>query len=91
MNKKTLMALKQRIEIWEKKARGIYMNKIGYSYCPLCKLFGNRGCVGCPVREKTGEKYCVGTPYYKYYDERTKRNARKMVDFLKALLPKRKK
>jgi hypothetical protein len=83
MKSKTLAALKKSIVIWSDRANGLDVDK----GCPLCKLFPD--CIDCPVMLKTGKPSCSGTPFYKWAAKPTAANAKKELDFLKSLLPKK--
>ena len=95
MDDVTLIALKQSIEKWERRAVGEHNLPLGTASCPLCRLFhGNyradglkNSCEGCPVFEKTGEKYCIDTPYRAYGVNRTDLHAKQELEFLRSLLP----
>ena len=65
MDAKTLTALRQSIEKWERNAVAETPEDImvGSDSCPLCQLFWKRRCEGCPVRDRTEETYCDGSPY----------------------------
>ena len=83
---KTLKALKETIERWE-KIRDLGMDFKTSTQCVLCDLFGDLDgeCRDCPIRKKTGQEQCRGTPYRIYQYNPTKENAQKEVDFLKDL------
>ena len=83
---KTLKALKETIERWE-KIRDLGMDFKTSTQCVLCDLFGDLDgeCRDCPIRKKTGQEQCRGTPYRSYQYNPTKENAQKEVDFLKDL------
>ena len=73
MDDVTLIALKESIEKWEKRAAGEHGLALGCDGCPLCKLFHTnyrkdpeKGCEGCPVFEKTKQHFCYDTPYLIY-------------------------
>jgi len=94
MKERTLAALKESIEKWERRAAGDHDGKLGTSGCPLCQLFNKnsydvtQNCIGCPVYETTGVRHCINTPYYTYaHGDRTDADAQAEVDFLKSLLP----
>lgn len=65
MDAKTLTALRQSIEKWERNAVAETPEDFttGRSACALCGLFWGGGCEGCPVREATGRQSCYGSPY----------------------------
>ena len=87
MDKATLTALKQSIEKWEKRAAGDRSLPLGVDNCPLCQLFHPYCSRGCPVAGKTGQSTCNGTPYHTYINDRTDKNAKAELEFLKSLLP----
>lgn len=89
MDEKTLTALKESIEKWEKRAAGDHTLPLGVHACPLCVLNVLRTgtCNKCPIFEKTGEHSCENTPYVNYVDNATNANAQRELDFLKSLLP----
>lgn len=64
MDDKTLAALNQSIEKWERNAVAETPDDFTTSprACALCWLFWKRGCGGCPVMDATGKVYCHGTP-----------------------------
>lgn len=67
MDKKTLAALIEGAEKWERNA-ALKPSKLDeaeiYSdSCELCRLFASDDCAGCPVKEKTGKRGCIGTPW----------------------------
>jgi hypothetical protein len=77
--------------------------RLGTKYCELCLVYRKEGhCMECPIAEKTGAVCCDGTPYedvvdklfyWQDNDDDTsagkgfRAEARKMLDFLKDLLP----
>lgn len=65
MDDKTLTALKQSIEKWERNTVAETPNEftLGPRNCPLCEMFWQRECLGCPVRDRTNLSGCLGTPY----------------------------
>ena len=72
MDARTLTALRQSIEKWERNATAetpcdftLWVHN-----CPLCEAFGHDGCLGCPVKGSTGLRGCIGTPYYRAFDAR---------------------
>ena len=89
----TLIALKESIEKWEKRAAGAHNLPLGTAACPLCRLFhadyqtDTASCEGCPVFEKTRGPFCIATPYLDYADNPTDANAKRELEFLKSLLP----
>ena len=83
---KTLKALKETIERWERirdEGEDVYYD----TECPLCELFvgDDKQCVECPIQRKTDEKQCWYTPFWDYVYDKTKEKAQKEVDFLKDL------
>lgn len=66
MDDKTLTALQQSIEKWERNAVAETPDDYttGVKDCALCQVFMQGGCLGCPVRGATGGVFCVGSPYY---------------------------
>lgn len=104
MDEKTLTALKQSIEKWERNAIAETPDDYtkGVSSCPLCQLFWERDCVGCPVMDRTGNEFCIGSPYdeeahedwFSAPEDESLRNAahaaaRAEAAFLRSLLPDR--
>lgn len=100
MDKKTLMALRESIKKWERKASNpkSALSAANRDNCPLCKLCG-KDCLGCPIKKLTGRKHCVDTPYDDwssslYFGHGDPHLAMLMaqheVDFLKSLLPRSK-
>lgn len=85
-----LVALKDSIGNWEKRARG----KVVRDACPLCNACSEcffdatKNKIRCPVYEATGKRNCERTPYWDWVSNMTPENAQKEVDFLKSLLPK---
>ena len=66
MDDRTLTALRQSIEKWERNAVAETPDDFatGAETCALCDLFyWKDGCNGCPVKERTGQWGCRGTPY----------------------------
>jgi len=65
MDEKTLTALRQSIEKWERNA--VAEVPMGFTImpqsCPLCQRFWKRYCAGCPVTGRTGKVGCAGSPY----------------------------
>jgi hypothetical protein len=89
MDDRTLEALRGSIKKWEKIVEGTGEDA-GTDNCPLCHLFYNDDeimCKGCPVAEAVDFPGCVSTPYMLYYDNPTKENAQRELDFLISLLP----
>jgi hypothetical protein len=88
MNREVQYALEGSIKKWEGIVKGT-MTDEGTENCPLCQLFFlNCGCEGCPVAEFTGRGECLDTPYDSYRKTRSIDAAKKMLVFLKSLLPK---
>lgn len=103
MDKQALKALKGSIKKW----RGVIDKSVedkGPDNCPLCMLFRIRNrntmCKGCPVAKRTHAQGCRKTPYEDLDDHYVSRCigcplcdylAKKELDFLKSLLPKRRK
>lgn len=92
MNAKTLKALRGSIRKWERIVAGTGSDN-GPHNCPLCRLFfwNREACEGCPVAAKTGRAQCDGTPYRDYDWSGSKEDARRELNFLKSLLPKKSK
>lgn len=104
MNKETLKALKGSIKKWEGIVDGRLSDK-GPDNCPLCKKFYDEmdGCDGCPVKQETDHDYCEESPYFdwceatawkhdcKAADDETVMCAVLELEFLKSLLPRKKK
>jgi len=65
MNKKTLKALEESIEKWEKIVARTGIDERGDN-CPLCDLFSLENCDGCPIEKHTGWGDCGETPYTKW-------------------------
>ena len=65
MDDRTLTALRQSIEKWERNAVAETPADFTTSpnSCPLCQRFWKRYCVGCPVAGRTGKVGCAGSPY----------------------------
>ena len=65
MDARTLKALRQSIEKWERNAVAQTPDDFatGIADCALCGLFWGGHCYGCPVKAKTGQTHCCGTPY----------------------------
>ncbi len=65
MDDRTLAALWQSIEKWERNAvaetPGDYTT--GSASCALCEVFLEGCCQGCPVKSRTRETGCTGTPF----------------------------
>ena len=107
MTRKAHDALKASIRHWKRMAAGKRRNKESPTadHCALCKEFqDNFGdpdfCTGCPVSEKTKLTGCLGTPFSEAWrawrncggdSPEFKAAARKEIEFLESLLPKRKK
>ena len=87
MEKRIVKLLEKAIDIWFDRAEG----KMNTTSCPLCKI--STGCSSCPVYQKTGTTQCWNTPYRKWISAGTtqekKAEARKEVNFLISLLPKK--
>ena len=66
MDDRTLTALRQSIEKWERNAVAEtpddYATSVGS--CALCCLFWENRCRGCPVTDATGGVRCDWTPYW---------------------------
>jgi hypothetical protein len=101
MTPKALTALLGSIRKWEKIVLGTGKDRGSYN-CPLCIKFRNYDCRGCPVKTATGQKNCEGTPYADYLleedigewrpvDADGLYHARRMLDFLRSLLPAKQK
>ena len=92
--------LKGSIEKWKRVAAGTHEDQ-GINDCPLCKLFFMKGCQGCPVSEKTGQTVCRDSPYPVWglavmarvkqtaTNKKLKKLARAELNFLRSLLPKK--
>ena len=102
MNTKTLKALKQSIAHWKRLATGKREDyeDIGIHDCALCQIFFEDGCDGCPVMKKTGEQSCKRTPYTEAAEAEDEfsldstefhAEAKRMLEFLKSLLPRKRK
>lgn len=65
MDDKTLTALKESIEKWERNAVAETPEDFttGVASCALCRIFEWRGCAGCPVKRRTGKTACADTPF----------------------------
>lgn len=65
MDEKTLTALRQSIEKWERNAVAEVPTDFttGMSTCSLCDMFSLRACAGCPINDKTNDRGCIGSPY----------------------------
>lgn len=101
MEAKTLQALKESIAHWERMRDGdAYGGEEPTDlHCALCQLFNNENtsdvyrCEDCPIYEDTGRKFCSGTPYIKAQrlwatdNPKFPKEAQKMIDYLKSLLP----
>lgn len=90
MDEKTLKALKDAIDLWE-RIRDDPDFEEGDEKCPLCEVFfGDYDfgtlCKGCPIYERTGLTKCRGTPYYAYSNGDSD-GAQDEIDFLRSLLP----
>jgi hypothetical protein len=93
MNKTTLQALKESIKHWERLCLG-HDEPLGTKGCALCKKFWDfHSCDGCPVQARTGLPYCNGTPYESAWRAKELRDKRfkKELEFLKSLLPRKRK
>lgn len=63
--------------------------------CKLCDIYHCSST--CPINKKTGQSYCGGTAYgnyrkiYNFYENtpEMKKQARRMIRFMKSLLPKK--
>lgn len=97
--------INQSIQHWTRLATGKRRKdeNIFTSDCPLCRVYYNRSlqsCKGCPIAKKTGLTGCNGTPWrganmaavHCGLDTSTfKAAANEMLQFLKDLLPKKRK
>ncbi len=104
MNAKTLKALKASIEHWRRLRDNRFCGEYaGQDDCPLCQLFAagfaKHRCRGCPIDDKT-KRNCRNSPYTKAHsafhndalsETAWRKTAQAEIDFLKSLLPKRKK
>ena len=86
MDAKTLKALKASIAHWEEVEEGPWQ-QVGPKECALCDLFYGSKCEGCPVAIKAQAPLCRNTPYGPFISNRTSKNARAELDFLRSLLP----
>ena len=103
MDAKTLTALTQSIEKWERNAVAETPDdfRVYVSDCALCDLFWPI-CNGCPVQARSGRPDCAETPYteatasrQKWRDDpsndsrraKAQAAARAEVEFLRSLLP----
>jgi len=92
MDEKTLKALKDAIELWERiESREL---DEGVVHCPLCKIFSvpmadGYSCTDCPIRKETRRENCEGSPYWGYRNDAEDRDERAHdeVVFLRSLLP----
>lgn len=102
MGASTEKALRGSISKWQKIVKGTGVD-LGSENCPLCMKFMDHDvfdCGGCPVA-RAGHEACDDTPYQLFSDlvdygkfaitNEAKIAAQDEVDFLKSLLPKRKK
>lgn len=100
MDNKTLIALKESISDWKKRAKN---GNLGSKECPLCTLeikkegLGSK-CTDCIIKKRTGRAYCHGTPYWAWVDAVGKLPLRQQlicaneeVEFLESFLPKEEK
>jgi hypothetical protein len=92
MDERSLKALKDAIELWE-RIESRELNEGDFN-CPLCETFCVHGptgysCTNCPIRKKTGRENCEGTPYWSYRNDAEDRDERAHdeVVFLRSLLP----
>lgn len=88
-----LEALKGSIGKWERIVAGTGSDE-GIHNCPLCQKFYvycessyDIDCAGCPVAKKVGVSGCVDTPYREWTASRDLADAKRMLEFLKSLLP----
>jgi len=93
MNDKQIEKIKESIDCWEKIADG-KEQKHGADDCPCCIEWFESDCEGCPIKESTGKYLCSGTPYIEFIKndmdvstEGGRSAARKMIEFLRSLLP----
>lgn len=101
MTKKNIRLIKQSIAHWQrmhdnKRRKG--ERPVGDD-CALCGEYfdsSNDRCDGCPIKAKTGQDHCRGTPYYDawvafsvhgFNSPEFTREAKRMIEFLAALLP----
>ena len=98
MSKRAETALRKSIKHWEVNI----LRDGGYPKtfsCALCRLYNISGdtCKPCPIFIKTKHKGCMGTAYDDYCDiynkndntPEMKKQARRMIRFMKSLLPKK--
>ena len=106
MTNETLRALRGSIAKWQKILDGTGIDRCDLN-CPLCEMYGTRPeCGNCPVKRRVGTSGCVSTPWEGWSDHhylvhptrgarvlcpRCKDLAQQELNFLKSLLPKRKK
>lgn len=101
MDKATLRALNGSILKWKGIVAGTVEDE-GDINCPLCQRFhpnyrtDGKVCAGCPIAAATGDTMCDGSPYeiYAHFEgsepDMAKTAAVVMLNFLKALAPKKK-
>lgn len=75
VDKLTMKALEESIQVWESHLNNLDNMKIGPVYCPLCLIYNNpfydtsAGCtlktskVSCPIARVAGTSGCRNTPY----------------------------
>ncbi len=90
MDNETLVALKESIGDWKKRAKGETIVKA----CPLCELTKKRDegravCFGCIIEQRTGLDGCIGTPYWEDEKLGFPIYENNMVKFLESFLPKK--
>lgn len=101
MTNTALKALRESIAHWERLASGKlrkYEN-VGADHCALCLEFNDGNCGSCPVAQAIGRPQCRDTPFILAFLNRAefgldskefRAAARKELQFLKSLLPKKK-
>ncbi len=91
MDNETLVALKESISDWERRARdrGLNLEK----ECPLCTLDKKQGrgdCETCIIMKQTGKNECHGTPFWDRIGVPFPIYEQNEIAFLKSFLPKEK-
>ncbi len=89
MDNKTLVALQESINDWEKRARD--KRFVSERECPLCTLDRKQGqgdCKTCIIKERTGEAECHNTPFWNKTRIPFPIYEQNEIAFLKSFLPK---
>jgi len=91
MDNETLVALKESISDWERRARdrGLSLER----ECPLCALDKKQGrgdCKTCIIMKQTGQSECHSTPFWNKTGVPFPIYEQNEIAFLKSLLPKEK-